>query len=222
METNIKPVLTICGGVLACGILGALVYKVTKNRDKNTTKYSYVEAEKLAKVLEKAKEWDNAGKVIPMNEDISIDIDMFGRDGDPIEYQDQIPDFPDDVDKIVPNVNGGISLEEAMSLYSGGEEIYELIDMKEYMATDDAHRHTCMYFIYDDILAGDNLEVIDNGQDFYLQATNLIMNSPNDNAFVKDTRTGDCWEIIRSESNYLEARVEAGLPPIIFDEEDDA
>lgn len=202
-----KKKLIIVGGIVCfVGTVSAIVYKILKGRDET------VDVPNESRVEQEDKE--RPFLVIPKDEEPGLTSDM--HDGNDILEE-----------KIVPDANGGISVAEAFHKYMPDldEELYSVITEDEYMAADEGERHCCTYFILDDVLAGVDgyLNEISPEFDLYLVGVNALMNTDEDTVFVKNNETGEAYEIVASEANYLEAYAEAngGCLPILEDGEED-
>ena len=202
-----KKKLVIVGGIVCfVGTVSAIAYKILKGRNETVAVPNESRAEQE----------DNSRPflVIPKDEEAELNPDMFDCD-DVFE------------EKIVPDANGGISVAEAFHKYMPEleEELYSVITEDEYMAADESERHCCTYFVLDDVLAGVDgyLNEISPEFDLYLVGVNALMNTDENAVFVKNNETGETYEIVASEANYLEAYAEAngGCLPIMEDGEED-
>ena len=173
------------------------------------------------------------------DDEFELTPEMFGQDGDtdgdPRPVNPRFVDFstiaiPEETEelKVIPSSVQKMPLEEAVRMYVDGysQETSMVVLTKEEFdeAVDEEHRHGCTYFELDDILAGfdDKLDEIDPSTELYQVAVNALMNQGVSQAFVYDEVTGEGYEVIASENNYLEALEELGIDiSRISTEEDD-
>lgn len=147
---------------------------------------------------EPEQDWSEVGKVIPK-----------GADLEPVEDISEEADSDEDGDglKIVPDANGGISLEDAVKKYVGDEQdILVEITQEEFLALPKDDQHCYTYFVLDDILSGPDEEIgdVDPEEDIFKVGVNAAMASEENAVYIKNTVTGEGSEIIKSSDNYLE------------------
>ena len=142
------------------------------------------------------------------------------KNEDPADILNEVKDAAEDIGKVVvPNVNGGVTLEEvseAFHRYANIEvdipevEDVLVVEKSEYMALPVEDRHVATYFVLDDILAGfdERLDEIPADSQLYQVGVNALMANDWDGVFVIADGVG--YEIVRSSGNYLEELLIAG------------
>lgn len=207
---KIRKEAVVVGIVLGvCGI-SAVVWKIVKGKKE-------AEVAEVRTDILTGDEREHEFMVIPKDETV-LEPEMFGQD----DY------ILDEDEKIVPDANGGISVAEAFHKYmpeSVEQDLYSVITEEEYLDLDAAHCHCCTYFAQDDILAGvdEYLNEIGPEFDLYLVGVNALKESGDDTVFLMNNESGEAYEIVSSDENYLEAYadINGGCLPIEEDGDED-
>ena len=188
------------GIAVVLGVTFAIFYVVRKKKDDIVKEY--VESgEEFVKAAEKAIK-DIPEQLEEAVNDTKEDFDKIYND-----IQESVKETADEVEKLVRNVNGDISLEEAVEKYIQIDEEYsvELIDEDEYREIPDYNKREYQYFVLDDILANaSTMEEIDPNTDIFKVGVNALMNSLADVVHVKYKLTGEAVEISPTDENYLD------------------